>query len=138
MKTYSQFKQDLYEFKGTLNKVNTFMKAKKPLNKLLRLDFARQAIQGKTPIEKGAGVAGAIRPGLLPLAAPSIFNQGKTGSSTYDLMKDIHNVTKKVTKGRIQTNSKTDIGKRLGDVLGFNKKKTMGQNELKGASSGMS
>ena len=122
MKTYTQFKQDLYEFRGALSKANQFMKAKKPFTKgftgLGRAEYIKQAVTGKTPLDKAAGVAGVIRPlSLFPLAAPTIFRQGKTGSSTDSMMKDIHNVTKKITKGRIQTNPETDIGKRTGDFI---------------------
>ena len=122
MKTYTQFKQDLYEFRGALSKANQFMKANKPITKgltgLSRLGYVQQAVQGKTALDKAAGVAGVIQPmSLLPFAAPTIFRQGKTGSSTDSMMKDIHNVTKKITKGRIQTNPETDIGKRTGDFI---------------------
>ena len=122
MKTYTQFKQDLYEFRGALSKANQFMKANKPITKgltgLSRLGYVQQAVQGKTALDKAAGVAGVIKPmSLLPFAAPTIFRQGKTGSSTDSMMKDIHNVTKKITKGRIQTNPETDIGKRTGDFI---------------------
>ena len=122
MKTYTQFKQDLYEFRKALSTANQFMKAKKPFTKGLtglgRAGYIQQAVQGKTALDKIAGVAGVIRPmGLLPFAAPTIFRQGKSGSSTSSAMKDIHDLTKKVTKGRIQTNPETDIGKRTGDFI---------------------
>ena len=122
MKTYTQFKQDLYEFRGALSKANQFMKAKKPFTKgfagLGRAEYIKQAVTGKTPLDKAAGVAGVVRPlSLFPLAAPTIFRQGKTGSSTDSIAKDLHNVTKRITKGRIQTNPETDIGKRTGDFI---------------------
>ena len=122
MKTYTQFKQDLYEFKKALSTANQFLKSKKPFAKgvtgLGRLGYVQQAVKGKTPLDKVAGVAGVIRPmGLLPFAAPTIFRQGKSGSSTSSAMKGIHDLTKNVTKGRIQTNPETDIGKRTGDFI---------------------
>ena len=122
MKTYKEFKQDLYEFRKALSTANQFMKANKPITKGLtglgRAGYMQQAVQGKTALDKVAGVAGVIRPmGLLPFAAPTIFRQGKSGSSTDSAMKDIHNLTKNVTKGRIQTNPETDIGKRTGDFI---------------------
>ena len=122
MKTYTQFKQDLYEFKKALSTANQFLKSKKPFAKgltgLSRAEYIKQAVTGKTPLDKAAGVAGVVRPlSLFPLAAPTIFRQGKTGSSTDDIMKDIHGLTKRVTKGRIQTNPETDIGKRTGDFI---------------------
>ena len=122
MKTYIQFKQDLYEFRKALSTANQFMKAKKPFTKgftgLGRAEYIKQAVTGKTPLDKVAGVAGVIRPlSLFPLAAPTIFRQGKSGSSTDSIAKDLHNVTKRITKGRIQTNPETDIGKRTGDFI---------------------
>ena len=122
MKTYTQFKQDLYEFRKALSTANQFMKAKKPFTKgftgLGRAEYIKQAVTGKTPLDKAAGVAGVIRPlSLFPLAAPTIFRQGKSGSSTDSIAKDLHNVTKRITKGRIQTNPETDIGKRTGDFI---------------------
>ena len=122
MKTYTQFKQDLYEFKKALSTANQFLKSKKPFAKGLtglgRAGYIQQAVQGKTVLDKAAGVAGVVRPmGLLPFAAPTIFRQGKSGSSTDSAMKDIHDLTKNVTKGRIQTNPETDIGKRTGDFI---------------------
>ena len=150
MKTYTQFKQDLYEFRGALSKANQFMKANKPITKgltgLSRLGYVQQAVQGKTALDKAAGVAGVIRPmGLLPFAAPTIIRQGKSGSSTDSAMKDIHDLTKRVTKGRIQTNPETDLGKRIGDKIGnklnqvFQRRnQNRGANELKGSTSGMS
>ena len=122
MKTYKEFKQDLYEFRKALSTANQFMKAKKPFTKgftgLGRAEYLKQAVTGKTPLDKVAGVAGVVRPlSLFPLIAPTIFRQGKTGSSTDDIMKDIHGLTKRVTKGRIQTNPEIDIGKRTGDFI---------------------
>ena len=122
MKTYTQFIQNLYEFRKTLDTANQFLKTNKPITKgltgLSRAGYVQQAVQGKTALDKVAGVAGVIQPmSLLPFAAPTIFRQGKTGSSTDSMMKDIHNVTKKITKGRIQTNPETDIGKRTGDFI---------------------
>ena len=122
MKTYKEFKQDLYEFRKALSTANQFLKSKKPFAKGLtglgRAGYIQQVVQGKTALDKAAGVAGVIRPmGLLPFAAPTIFRQGKSGSSTDSAMKDIHNLTKRVTKGRIQTNPETDIGKRTGDFI---------------------
>ena len=122
MKTYNQFKQDLYEFRKALSTANQFLKSKKPFAKGLtglgRAGYIQQAVKGKTVLDKAAGVAGVVRPmGLLPFAAPTIFRQGKSGSSTDSAMKDIHNLTKNVTKGRIQTNPETDIGKRTGDFI---------------------
>ena len=122
MKTYTQFIQDLYEFRKTLDTANQFMKTNKPITKgltgLSRAGYVQQAVQGKTALDKVAGVAGVIQPmGILPFAAPTIFRQGKTGSSTDSITKGLHNVTKKITKGRIQTNPETDIGKRTGDFI---------------------
>ena len=122
MKTYNQFKQDLYEFRKALSTANQFMKAKKPFTKGFtgfgRAEYLRQAVTSKNPLDKIAGIGGVIRPlSLFPLAAPTIFRQGKTGSSTDSIAKDLHNVTKRITKGRIQTNPETDIGKRTGDFI---------------------
>jgi len=150
MKTYKEFKQDLYEFRKALSTANQFLKTNKPFAKgltgLSRAGYIQQAVQGKTALDKAAGVAGVIRPmGLLPFAAPTIFRQGKSGSSTSSAMKDIHDLTKKVTKGRIQTNPETDLGKRIGDKIGnklnqvFQRRnQNRGANELKGSTSGMS
>ena len=149
MKTYKEFKQDLYEFRKALSTANQFLKSKKPFAKgltgLSRAEYIKQAVTGKTPLDKAAGVAGVVRPlSLFPLAAPTIFRQGKSGSSTDSAMKDIHDLTKKVTKGRIQTNPETDLGKRIGDKIGNKLNKVFqrrnqnrGANELKGSTSGM-
>ena len=131
MKTYKEFKQDLYEFRKALSTANQFLKSKKPFAKGLtglgRAGYIQQAVQGKTVLDKAAGVAGVVRPmGLLPFAAPTIFRQGKTGSSTDSIAKDLHNVTKRITKGRIQTNPETDIGKRTGDFITKKIKKVPG------------
>ena len=122
MKTFQQFKQDLYEFRKALSTAKQFMKTNKPFAKGLtgigRAEYIKQAVTSKSPLDKVAGVAGVIRPmGILPFAAPTIFRQGKSGSQTDSVMKNIHNLTKNVTKGRIQTNPETDIGKRTGDFI---------------------
>ena len=145
MKTYSQFTQDLQEFKKAVE----FMKRVKPIQKGLtglgRAEYLQQTVKGKTPIDKISAAAGVAKPlGILPAIAPTLFAQGKKDSFADKATDFIANKTKNITKGRLSITPETDIGKRASDFIGnkVNKllnrrKQNMGANELKGSSSGM-
>ena len=145
MKTYSQFTQDLQEFKKAVEFMKKFKPIQKGLTGLGRAEYLQQTVKGKKPIDKISAVAGVARPlAIFPAIAPSLFAQGKKDSIVDKSTNFIADKTKNITKGRLSTTPKTDIGKNLGDKIGSKinqilnrRKQNMGANELKGSSSGM-
>ena len=144
MKTYSQFQYDMQE--GIFNnpvtrKIGSTYTKLAPLKNVMRFDNIKKLKQNPNMSigDKATAVAGVIAPYSLPAYAKDILQLGKKDSPLDKGLNQISKTTTNITKGRLTPNNpKTDIGKKLGDILGFNKKKTIGQNELKGSSSNMS
>tara|TARA_R100000388_G_scaffold5641_1_gene5781 strand:- start:50 stop:478 length:429 start_codon:yes stop_codon:yes gene_type:complete len=141
MKTYSQFTQDLQEFKKAVQFMKKFKPIQKGLTGLGRAEYLQQTVKGKKPIDKISAAAGVARPlAILPAIAPSLFDQGKKGSFLDKASNFVADKTKNITKGRLSTNPKTDLGKKLGDKLSGilqRRNQNMGANELKSSTSGM-
>jgi len=138
MKTYSQFTQDLQEFKKAVEFMKKFKPIQKGLTGLGRAEYLQQTVKGKTPIDKISAVAGVAKPlAIFPAVAPAIFGSGKQGSPLNKVVDKLSNV-----KGlkNLNPNPKTDLGKRLSDKLSGilqRRNQKMGANELKGSTSGM-
>ena len=127
MKTFSQFQQELIEFKGVQG-VRSLMKNYKPITRaftgLSRAEGIGQVVKGKAPIDKIAGAVQVAKPlAILPAMSPVIFDQGRSGSVTDKTTKYLSRKTSDLTGGRISNDPKTDIGKRAGDFI---KKKVKG------------
>ena len=141
MKTYSQFTQDLQEFKKAVQLMKKFKPIQKGLTGFGRAEYLQQTVKGKKPIDKISAAAGIARPlAIFPAIAPTLFGQGKKDSVVDKASNFIADKTKNITKGRLSTNPKTDLGKKLGDKLSGilqRRNQNMGANELKGSTSGM-
>ena len=143
MKTYSQFTQDLQEFKKAVEFMKKFKPIQKGLTGLGRAEYLQQTVKGKKPIDKISAVAGVARPlAIFPAVAPTLFDQGKKGSFLDKASNFVADKTKNITKGRLSTNPETDIGRKIGNKLNNlirpnRRYQNMGANELKSSSSGM-
>ncbi len=143
MKTYSQFTQDLQEFKKAVEFMKKFKPIQKGLTGLGRAEYLQQTVKGKKPIDKISAAAGVARPlAIFPAIAPALFDQGKKGSFLDKASNFVADKTKNITKGRLSTNPETDIGRKIGNKLNNlirpnRRYQNMGANELKGSSSGM-
>ena len=142
MKTYSQFTQDLQEFKKAVEFMKKFKPIQKGLTGLGRAEYLQQTVKGKTPIDKISAVAGVAKPlAIFPAIAPSLFGSGKKDSFVDKASNFVADKTKNITKGRLSTNPETDIGRKIGNKLNNlirpnRRYQNMGANELK-SSSGM-
>ena len=124
MKTFSQFQQELIEFKGPGKLMKKYQPITRGLAGLSRAEGIGQVVKGKAPIDKVAGAIQVAKPfAIVPALSPVIFGQGKSGSVTDKATKYLSKKTSDVTGGRISNNPKTDIGKRTGDFI---KKKVKG------------
>ena len=143
MKTYSQFTQDLQEFKKAVQFMKKFKPIQKGLTGLGRAEYLQQTVKGKKPIDKISAAAGVARPlAILPAIAPSLFGSGKKDSFVDKASNFVADKTKNITKGRLSTNPETDIGRKIGNKLNNlirpnRRYQNMGANELKSSSSGM-
>ena len=143
MKTYSQFTQDLQEFKKAVEFMKKFKPIQKGLTGLGRAEYLQQTVKGKTPIDKISAVAGVAKPlAIFPAIAPSLFGSGKKDSFVDKASNFVADKTKNITKGRLSTNPETDIGRKIGNKLNNlirpnRRYQNMGTNELKSSSSGM-
>ena len=142
MKTYSQFTQDLQEFKKAVEFMKKFKPIQKGLTGLGRAEYLQQTVKGKTPIDKISAVAGVAKPlAIFPAIAPALFGSGKKDSFVDKASNFVADKTKNITKGRLSTNPETDIGRKFGNKLNNlirpnRRYQNMGANELK-SSSGM-
>ena len=136
MKTYSQFTQDLQEFKKAVEFMKKFKPIQKGLTGLGRAEYLQQTVKGKKPIDKISAAAGVARPlAIFPAVAPTLFDQGKKDSFVDKASNFIADKTKNITKGRLSTNPETDIGKNLGDKIGNKLNKLLNRrNQNLGAS----
>tara|TARA_B100001287_G_C22342075_1_gene371184 strand:+ start:68 stop:553 length:486 start_codon:yes stop_codon:yes gene_type:complete len=161
MKTYKQFTQDLEE--NVLNKnfdkikntvVKNYNRIPKPVRTnlrrfgsgLFRLNYADDAIRNPNKddvLTRATNLIGVAKPFSGPaLFGSEIINQAKPNSTLNKAVNFIGKQQNKVPllpySGKRKITNKTDLGKRIGDFLGFNKKDTYGASDLKGTSSGMS
>ena len=136
MKTYSQFTQDLQEFKKAVEFMKKFKPIQKGLTGLGRAEYLQQTVKGKKPIDKISAAAGVARPlAIFPAVAPTIFDQGKKDSFVDKASNFIADKTKNITKGRLSTTPETDIGKRASDFVGNKLNKLLNRrNQNLGAS----
>ena len=136
MKTYSQFTQDLQEFKKAVEFMKKFKPIQKGLTGLGRAEYLQQTVKGKKPIDKISAAAGVARPlAIFPAIAPSLFAQGKKDSIVDKATNFIADKTKNITKGRLSTTPETDIGKRASDFVGNKLNKLLNRrNQNLGAS----
>ena len=160
MKTYKEFTEDLEEnvlsktynsIKDTASKVTS--RIPKPIKKnlgrvasgLFRLDNLDNAIRNPNKddlLTRGTSAIGVAKPfSGAALFGPEIINQAKPNSAlnkTVDYVAKQNNKSKLLPHaGKRKITNKTDIGKKIGDFLGFNRKDTYGASDLKGISSGM-
>ena len=136
MKTYSQFTQDLQEFKKAVELMKKFKPIQKGLTGLGRAEYLQQTVKGKKPIDKISAAAGVARPlAIFPAVAPTLFDQGKKDSFVDKASNFIADKTKNITKGRLSTTPETDIGKRASDFVGNKLNKLLNRrNQNLGAS----
>ena len=136
MKTYSQFTQDLQEFKKAVEFMKKFKPIQKGLTGLGRAEYLQQTVKGKKPIDKISAAAGVARPlAIFPAIAPTLFDQGKKDSFVDKASNFIADKTKNITKGRLSTTPETDIGKRASDFVGNKLNKLLNRrNQNLGAS----
>jgi len=136
MKTYSQFTQDLQEFKKAVEFMKKFKPIQKGLTGLGRAEYLQQTVKGKKPIDKISAAAGVARPlAIFPAVAPTLFDQGKKDSFVDKASNFIADKTKNITKGRLSTTPETDIGKRASDFVGNKLNKLLNRrNQNLGAS----
>ena len=92
-------------------------------------------------VDKASTIAGTIAPYSLTAYAKDIFTAPKDNSGFNKAVNFIGKLNNKVPllpfSGKRKVTNKTDLGKRIGDFLGFNKRDTYGASDLKGTSSGM-
>ena len=166
MKTYKQFTQDLEEselntlsrlsksndsIKDTASKITS--RIPKPIKKNLgriasgvfRIDNLDNAIRNPNKddlLTRATSAIGVAKPfSGAALFGPEIINQSKPNST---LNKSVDYLAKQNNKtnilpfaGKRKVTNRTDLGKKIGDFLGFNKKDTYGASDLKGTTSGM-
>ena len=113
MKTFQQFCGDAYqlnEFRIQNTKNNPVVRnisgvAKNLIRGLNVMDVIDRT---KSPLEKAGAAYGVVKPYSPVTYAPTVFNQGKTGSLVDKTAKAIPGMT---------PNLKTDIGRRLGTSI---------------------
>ena len=146
MKTYKQFTHDMQE--GVLNNPVTQFVGKtynkiQPLKNIMRFDNIKKLKNNPNMslVDKASTVAGVIAPYSLPAYAKDIVQSGKTDSALDKAVNFLGKQNNKVPQlpfaGKRKVTNRTDLGKKIGDFLGFNKKDTYGASDLKGTTSGM-
>ena len=136
MKTYSQLRRDLNEFKG----INKFMKKYQPLKGVTRvLNVKDMVSKDKSIGDRISSGIGVVKPyDIGGMLMKPIFDQGKQGSL---VNQGIDKLSKVKGLKNLNPNPKTDLGKNLGkkiDQILNRRKQNMGAPDLKGSSSGMS
>ena len=116
MKTYTEFKRDLTEFKG----VGDFMKKYQPLKGVARAFNVKDMVSKDKSIgdriSSGIGVVKPYDVGAM-LMKP-IFDQGKEGSLVNKGVNALAQQNNKVSfLPKAGSDPKTDIGKRTGDYI---------------------
>ena len=146
MKTYKQFNHDMQE--GLINNpvtrfVGSTYNKIQPLKNMVRFDNIKKLKNNPNMslVDKASTIAGTIAPYSLPAYAKDIFTAPKDNSGFNKAVNFIGKLNNKVPllpfSGKRKVTNKTDLGKRIGDFLGFNKRDTYGASDLKGTSSGM-
>ena len=146
MKTYKQFTYDMQE--GVLNNPVTRFVGKtynkiQPLKNITRFTNIKKLKNNPNMslVDKASTIAGVIAPYSLPAYAKDIVQSGKTDSALDKTVNFIGKQNNKVPQlpfaGKRKVTNRTDLGKKIGDFLGFNKKDTYGASDLKGTTSGM-
>ena len=146
MKTYKQFTHDMQE--GVLNNPVTRFVGKtynkiQPLKNITRFTNIKKLKNNPNMslVDKASTIAGVIAPYSLPAYAKDIVQSGKTDSALDKTVNFLGKQNNKVPQlpfaGKRKVTNKTDLGKKIGDFLGFNKKDTYGASDLKGTTSGM-
>ena len=140
MKTYSQLRRDLNEFKG----INKFMQKYQPLKGVTRvLNVKDMVSKDKSIGDRISSGIGVVKPyDIGGMLMKPIFDQGKSGSL---VNRGIDKLSKVKGFEGLKPDPKTDLGKNLGDKIGKKidqilnrRKQNMGASDLKGSSSGMS
>ena len=144
MKTYTEFKRDLNEFKG----VGNFMKKYQPLKGVTRAFNVKDMVSKDKSIgDRISSGIGVVKPyDIGGMLMKPIFDQGKEGSLVNKGVNALAKQNNKVSfLPKAGADPETDIGKRASDFIGnkLNKllnrrKQNMGASDLKGTSSGMS
>ena len=146
MKTYKQFNHDMQE--GLFNNPVTRFAGSAynkiaPLKNLMRFDNIKKLKNNPNMslVDKASTIAGTIAPYSLPAYAKDIVQSGKTDSALDKTVNFLGKQNNKVPQlpfaGKRKVTNRTDLGKKIGDFLGFNKKDTYGASDLKGTTSGM-
>ena len=142
MKTYTEFKRDLNEFK-----VGAFMKKYQPFKGVTRgLRVKDMVSKNKSVGDRISSAIGVVKPyDVGAMLMKPIFDQGKKGSLVnkgVDYLAKQNNKVKFLPKAG--SDPKTDIGKRASDFISkkFNKvfnrrNQNLGANDLKKSSPGM-
>ena len=112
------------------------------LSQLDNLDNAIRNPNKDDLLTRATSAVGVVKPfSGAALFGPEIINQAKPNSI---LNKSVNYLAKQNNKtnilpfaGKRKVTNRTDLGKKIGDFLGFNKKDTYGASDLKGTTSGM-
>ena len=133
MKTYTEFKRDLKEFKG----VGNFMKKYQPLKGVTRaLNVKDMVSKNKSMGDRISSGIGVVKPyDIGGMLMKPIFDQGKQGSL---VNRGVDKLSQVKGLKSLNPNPETDIGKRASDFIGnkLNKllnrrNQNLGANDLK-------
>ena len=137
MKTYTEFKRDLNEFKG----VGAFMKKYQPFKGVTRgLRVKDMVSKNKSVGDRISSAIGVVKPyDVGAMLMKPIFDQGKKDSL---FNKGVNYIAKQNNKvpflPKAGANQKTDIGKRASDFIGSKvdkllnrRNQNLGANDLK-------
>ena len=116
MKTYTEFKRDLYEFKG----VGKFMKKYQPLKGLTRISNTKDLLSKNKSIgDRISSGIGVVKPyDIGGMLMKPIFDQGQEGSLVNKGVNALAQQNNKVSfLPKAGSDPKTDIGKRTGDYI---------------------
>ena len=116
MKTYTEFKRDLNEFKG----VGDFMKKYQPLKGVARAFNVKDMVSKDKSIgDRISSGIGVVKPyDIGGMLMKPIFDQGKEGSLVNKGVNALAQQNNKVSfLPKAGSDPKTDIGKRTGDYI---------------------
>ena len=130
MKTYTEFKRDLNEFKA----VNQFMKKYQPLKGVTRvLNVKDMVSKDKSIGDRISSAIGVVKPyDIGGMLMKPIFDQGKQGSL---VNRGVDKLSQVKGLKSLNPNPETDIGKRASDFIGNKLNKLLNRrNQNLGAS----
>ena len=134
MKTYTEFKRDLNEFKG----VGDFMKKYQPLRGVTRAFNVKDMVSKNKSIgDRISSGIGVVKPyDIGAMMMKPIFDQGKEGSLVNKGVNALAKQNNKVSfLPKAGSDPKTDIGKRASDFIGNKLNKLLNRrNQNLGAS----